>query len=296
MFSINALHKETAHSELQEFLERQPFLPLFFFSPYTLVTWLFNQDRELHIAKYNDEEVLLVHKKNTNEVRVLFSYPSNEMKEALVTCFAPSYFAVNEATTPPLGDEPFKEGEDLLLTIKDIANLEDKEIKRKYRQCTTNHPQLQFIPYTSEYVEKIAEFVKAWNVARTEEQNKHAKTENDLNFIELYKEDPNLMGGIVLDGEKVIAITFAVPALDGNAVGPISKCLRGYTQLGLFTFVERAKVLAERGIQQLYIGGINNDFKKQFLKSTTINPVYTCELGKDETKDFPEHHVWKVFS
>ncbi len=296
MLVIKKLHEKSIHQELQTYLEKHLFLPLFFFSPYTLNTWLTHHGKELCFAEFEKEKILFVYKKELDEIRFLFDYPSNRMKEAVMEHFTPTYIGVNEASRPPKEKAFYVEGEDVFLPLKEIALLESSDVRRKYKKCVNTHPHLKYVPYTPALSKNIENFINEWSTTRTEVQNKHAKIENDFRFLELYQNNENVLGGVVMDETKVIAITFSVPALDDNWIGPINKILRGYTQLGVFTFVERAKMLYEKGIEGLYIGAINNEFKKQFLNNAKINPVYACELYKDSRKTFPEGYVWKVFN
>lgn len=295
MLSITRIGQEDAHSELEEYLRGEEFLPLFFYSPYTLNTWLTHSGKALFFAELKGEKLIFVYKKSLNEIRFIFKEPSREMLDAIKNEYNPNYVGINEMGKPPQENIYFVQGEDIFLPLEHIVQLKDKDIRRKYKKCIRTHPQIKFERYSEEHEEKINEFITEWSTVRTDTQNKNAKTENDFRFLELYKNDQNILGGVVVDQEKIIAISFATPGLDENWVGPISKTLRGYTQLGVFTFVERAKLLYENGVTGLYVGAINNEFKKQFLKDAVINPVYAGELFKNPKKDFPDDYVWKLF-
>ena len=83
-----------------------------------------------------------------------------------------------------------------------------------------------------------------------------------------------------MDGDEIISISFSVPSMDGNLISVINKCLRGYTELGVFTYVERSKFLCSKGFSHAYIGPVNNDFKKQFLREAIFHDIYSYELYK----------------
>jgi hypothetical protein len=72
---------------------------------------------------------------------------------------------------------------------------------------------------------------------------------------------------------------------DTICLGVFNKALRGYTQLGLQLFVERAKQAQQLQFKKISIAAVNNDFKKQFTKVAEYKPIYAFELfRKDEFK------------
>ena len=84
MYSIVKIEGNNAHNNLQLFLSRQKFLPIFFFSPYTLNTYLAHNGKDLYIIDYKGEETLIMIKEKPKEVRFLFNSPSVHMKEKVL--------------------------------------------------------------------------------------------------------------------------------------------------------------------------------------------------------------------
>ena len=294
MSSIVKIEGNNAHNNLQLFLSRQKFLPIFFFSPYTLNTYLAHNGKNLYIIDYKGEETLIMVKEKPKEVRFLFNNPSVHMKEKVFEHFRPIYAAVNEVIDMPKEAAAINMPE-IELFLPPIANLAYKDIRKKYNQCKRKHPNLCFEQYDSRDVEKIRLFVEKWNIARGEKTEKFVNSKNDLHFFELYNYNPEIIGGVVMDGNEIVSISFSVPGLNGSLISAINKCLRGYTELGVFTYVERARFLCDKGFNRVYIGPVNNDFKKQFLQNAIFHDVYSYELHKASNFKSSEWHLLNFF-
>lgn len=294
MFTVVKIEGNNAHSDLQVFLSRQQFLPIFFFSPYTLNTYLTHNGKKLYIATYNGQEALIMGREKPKEIRFLFTNPSVAMKEAVLEHFKPIYAAVNEAVTSPKEVVALNRPEAELF-LPSIANLVDKHIRKKYNQCKRKHPNLRFEQYVPENIEKIRLFIERWNIARNEKSNKFVNTKNDLHFFELYNYSPEVIGGVVMDGNNIVSISFVVPSLGGGLISIINKCLRGYTELGVFNYVERARFLCSKNFNRVYIGPINNDFKKKFSQDAILHNVYSYELYKTSNFKSSEWHLSNFF-
>ncbi|OHB10747.1 MAG: hypothetical protein A3H52_02270 [Candidatus Zambryskibacteria bacterium RIFCSPLOWO2_02_FULL_39_26] len=293
-FHIKKIPVDNSHSILKEFLLKRGFIPVFLFSPYVLNTWLTHAGKSLYTATYDNEQVLLVHKEQNNDIRVLFDHPKRELQDALMKYFNPKYFAVNECSTPPQS-EKYLTAQEVEIVLAPIANLTEKSVRKKYNQFIRKYPELFFESYTSKHVELIKIFIEKWNTTRTEEKNKFSKTENDLHFLELYKDDPKLIGGVVMDKGEIVSISLCVPSLDNSLLAVINKCLRGYSELGVFTYVERARYLIKQGFSRAYIGAINNEFKKQFLKDAILRDVFCYEIYKASDFEVTDKYLFRVF-
>lgn len=294
MLTIVKIEGNNAHSDLQVFLSRQQFLPIFFFSPYTLNTYLTHNGKNLYIATYNGQEALIMGRENPKEIRFLFTNPSVAMKEAVFEHFKPIYAAVNEVVASPKEIVALNRPEAELF-LPSIANLVDKHIRKKYNQCKRKHPNLRFEQYAPENIEKIRLFIERWNIARNEKSNKFVNTKNDLHFFELYNYSPEVIGGVIMDGNNIVSISFVVPSLGGGLISIINKCLRGYTELGLFTYVERSRFLCSKDFNRIYIGPVNNDFKKKFSQDAILHNVYSYELYKTSNFKSSEWHLSNFF-
>lgn len=294
MFTVVKIEGNNAHNDLQEFLSRQKFLPIFFFSPYTLNTYLTHNGKNLYIANYEGQEALIMVKEKPKEIRFFFTNPSVVIKEAVIQQFKPVYVAVNEVANSPKEAVAVNNPE-VELFLPPIANLADKNIRKKYNQCKRKHPNLIFEKYNPDNIDKIRIFIEKWKVARSEKVDEFVNAKNDLHFFELYNNNPEVIGGIVRDGNEIVAISVAVPSLDGGLISVINKSLRGYTELGVFTYVERSRFLCDKGFNRVYIGSVNNDFKKQFLQDAIFNDIYSYELYKASNFKSSEWHLLNLF-
>ena len=173
-FHIKKIPVDNSHSILKEFLLKRGFIPVFLFSPYVLNTWLTHAGKSLYTATYDNEQVLLVHKEQNNDIRVLFDHPKRELQDALMKYFNPKYFAVNECSTPPQS-EKYLTAQEVEIVLAPIANLTEKSVRKKYNQFIRKYPELFFESYTSKHVELIKIFIEKWNTTRTEEKNKFSK-------------------------------------------------------------------------------------------------------------------------
>ena len=294
MFTIVKIEGNNAHNHLQAFLSRQKFLPTFLFSPYTLNTYLTHNEKNLYIATKDGQEMLIMSREKPKEIRFFFINPSIAMKEAIFEHFKPIYSAVNEVINPPKEVVALNKPE-VELFLPPIAELADKKIRKRYNQCKRKHPNLHFEQYVPEHIEKIRVFIERWNSTRTEKSNKFIDTKNDLHFFELYNYNPEVIGGVVMDDNNIVGISFAVPSLDGGLISVINKSLRGYAELGVFTCVERSRFLCGKGFNRVYIGSVSNDFKKQFLREAIFHDIYSYELYKAVNFKSSERHLLNFF-
>ncbi|MES2623279.1 MAG: hypothetical protein V4576_02605 [Patescibacteria group bacterium] len=278
--TITKIPPENAHQILEEFLSSRSYLPYFFFSPYVLNTFLTRSLKSLYIAEFGAENILLVNKEKLNDIRFLFDHPSTEMIAAVKQYFKPVYMAANQTSTIP-ADKPYISDIEYEIQLQSIADLTNKSIRKKYNQAIRKNIGLTYEIYKPEHIEGIKAFIEKWNTTRSEEFNKYARTQNDLYFLEQYQNDPKLIGGVVLDKGKVVGYTLCVPALNGKLLAMFNKVLRGYTELGVFLYVERARQLTALGFSEVNIGSINNDFKTHFLENAVSHIAYNYMIHKE---------------
>lgn len=271
MLNIQKIPEHNAHEIIEEYLKRLPFSPIFFFSAYTLNTWLNHMGKTMYWVEYGGEKALVLYRERHHDVRFLFYHPTTELTEELKKHFDSNYIAANDVYNTNI--EPNTENSELLTSIPPIANLEDSKIRKDYNAFLKKHPTFVFKKYAHDMKDDAFKFLDAWKLTRSELFNQYEKTVNDKHFLDLYSDNPNIGGGIVYDGETPVAITFFVPSMDGKVIGLVNKSLRGYTQLGAFVFVQRAKLAQERGYTEMYLGPINNDFKKRFLPYSKLLPT-----------------------
>jgi len=287
---------------LKDFLERHPFVPFFFFSQYTLQTWLNHDSKTLYIAELGDERLLILHKegaanaegKRALDIRVLFDHPSSKMVNELMREFNPNYLSVNECVTPPQEGKYLSDIE-YEIQLEPVATLADKDLRKKYNQALRKNAGLRYETYKPEHAEDIRMFLQKWNMTRSEHANAYAKTHNDRHFLDLYKDDPKLIGGVVYDGEDIVAYTLSVPDMNGSLLAVFNKVLRGYVQFGIYLYVERTRQLMAHGFSRANIGSINNDFKKQFLDDAVKHDIYCYVLHNELTLKNEERYLRRVF-
>jgi len=290
MFIIHKISEIDAGTTLTQFLISRRFLPLFFYSPYTLTTWLMHQNKSLYLAQLYDEKALILHKEKNNDVRFLFTDPSEALLKEVLNHFNPNYIAFNQVVTPQMHESTDVEDCELSTDLNLVVNQNNKEIWNAYNKCIKRHPELTVCQYKETDKDSVRIFLEEWSHSRSEEKNKYAKIENDNHFLDTYGNNEEIMGIVVKDGQKIVAISFACPSLDQQAIGVINKCLRGYVQLGIFTFVQRAKLMQSRGFTKCYIGSINNDFKKKFIHLGNLQSSFSRKIFNE--KDFTSHDFY----
>jgi hypothetical protein len=281
MLNLQKVLESEADFILGKFLNSMHFLPIFFYSPYTLNTWLMHQERSLYIASLGEESVLILHKEKNNDIRFLFSEPGELLLEAVSKYFNPRYIAFNDIFVKKEFTEA-TEDKELTVDIGSIVSLRDGKVRSDYKKCLKRHPDFTIERYQQEDREEVGMFLEEWAHSRSEEKNKFAKIENDNRFIDIYGSREEVLGIVIKDGKRIIAISFACPSQDGQMIGVINKCLRGYTQLGMFVFMERAKLVHSFGFDKLYLGSINNDFKKKFITSGNLEKTFSREVFREE--------------
>lgn len=295
MLNIIKIEGYNGRNNLLLFLSRQRFLPFFFFSPFTLNTYLTHNGKNLHIVNHEGQEALVMSREKPKEIRFFFNKPSVSMEEAVFEYFKPVYVSINETDVI---DKEFAvvNMPEVEIFLDPIANLSDKNIRKKYNQCKRNHPNLRFENYKPEKIEKVKKFIQKWNAYHLDKSDKFIDTKNDLYFFELYNDHPDVLGGIIIDDDEIVSISFSVPSMDGNLISVINKCLRGYTELGVFNYVERSRFLCDKGFNRIYIGSVSNDFKKKFLQNAFSHDVYSHEIYKAPNFKSSEWHLLNLFN
>jgi len=115
--------------------------------------------------------------------------------------------------------------------------------------------------------------------------------------LDLYQDDPSVVGLCIYDKGNIVSVSLRVPTgIEGELIGIINKSLRGYKQLGVFSFIKNAQFFLEKGYTNLKIGSINNDFKKQFLEDAVLHDAYSYVIfNKISNLKSPDKHLQRVF-
>lgn len=277
MLKVNKLNN---HTEIEFFLSKLTFTPIFFFSAYTANTWLNHNGKELFAAELGSEKALILYREKLNDIRFLFREPSEQIISAAKSHFNALYIAYNDVMEENL--EPTLMNSEVEIDLRKTIELSDPKVKRDYLTFKRRNPDLEVKQYTVGMLPKALQFLDEWTHTRTEFLNSVEKTVNDRRFLNTYSTDSNIKGIAVFDQDKIVALAFFVPSIDDTVIGVINKCLRGYSQLGVFTFVERAKLAHSEGFKKMCIGPVNNDFKKRFIDGAKLIPTKEKEVYRKE--------------
>ncbi len=252
------------------------------------VTDLENNTHHLFIYKY---------RKNGYSIRFLYHLPSHEIIDHVKKEFKVPYVSLNytKSEYPELVGRRMISEREMIRDVKTVAHLDDPKIKKEYAR-TVKENSFYFEEWKPNFAQEVFDFLAVWKTVRTEKQNQFALTENDRRFVELYASDKRIYGGVARDMEThaVIGITFGCADHGIKGIGLFNKCLRGYTNLGTFLVVENARLAKKRGIEKLYVGHINNEFKLKFKRGATIFNDWSYELVCELDPEPKENYIGAV--
>ncbi len=250
-----------------------------FGSPQILNTFFNNKGFELWSAVFKDETYVFVRKVEreyvNNELRLLFREFPDELIESLKNEFDPPFIAYNEIFANPQKDNQI-EGIDVIVDVAKFVGLEHASIRKHYRQAVKSN-DIEIREFKGIPIEDLQEFWKTWFEQRSDRPFAADRTHNDAHFFDLYTSD-QYFGAAAYTQGKLVAYSIGVGFDDGRCISAFNKCLRGNTNLGLQISYHKALLAAERGYTLMSLGGINNDFKKQFLSIATTQKFYGYEL------------------
>ncbi len=279
------LLKLSSHQEIANIVQKKN-LPLSFFaSPHMLHTFFNNRGFDLWCVSYQENDYIVVRKIDrefgNNEIRLLFEIFPEEVVDFLKKKFDPPFIAYNELFMDPRKENQI-EGVDVIVDLSKYVHLEDKNIRKHYRQAVRRNANLMFKDFDKEALEKLPAFWEQWLKDRADRPFAADRTHNDARFFNEYTLD-QYFGIAVYDGEKLVGYSIGVGVTATGCISAFNKCLRGYTNLGLQLSYEKARQVFEKGFTYMSIGGINNDFKKQFLHIAHQDPYYGFELERKES-------------
>lgn len=182
------LLKLSSHQEITNIIQKKN-LPLSFFaSPHMLHTFFNNRGFDLWSVSYQENSYIIVRKIDrefgNNEIRLLFEIFPNEVIEFLMKEFDPPFIAYNELFIDPRKENQI-EGVDVIVDLSKYVHLEDKNIRKHYRQAVTEYKKewllncleteqwrrRQRLRSSSDHVLKIA-YEKAMRRKYTDENHK----------------------------------------------------------------------------------------------------------------------------
>lgn len=258
----------------------------FFSSSISLNTFLNHDLLSLWIAERKDEKRIISYRERPGgfgrDARILFYKKDNddELIKTINDVFKPEIIVYN-LLQEPISSELINQ--ELIIDISKIVSLEDKNIRNKFKSFERKYPSVFIKEYNhKEDHQKVSFFLEKWKNTRSSNQNSFARIENDLFFLNNYGSNKAANGIIICDNDAIIGVGFFIEQTPTTCIGIINKILRGYSQLGVFTFVSRAKLMKEKGFIEANIGSVNDDFKKTFLSNGRVLNLYAHIQFKSE--------------
>ncbi len=256
-------------------------MELFFSSPIMLDIFFNNQYFELWNIKGGNVNTLIVKKLRTGEIRILFTIISDEAVEYLKKYFNPPFMCYNLLMINPQQANQVS-AEEVIIDIDTLLELSENRLRHKYETAISNNKSISVIPYSENKKSALFDFLNSWEQEKLL-QNKDFKSGifHDELFLERYANDKRVFGVCAYDGQKVVG--YSIGLNEYTCIGAYGKCNRGYHQLGLQVFIERAKQAQMLGYKELNIANVNNDFKKQFLPYSRTITEYGYEIFRAPT-------------
>lgn len=254
----------------------------FFGSPYMLNAFFNNKGFELWSVEFQNETYIFVRKVEreyvNNELRLLFKIFPDELIAELKQEFDPPFIAYNELAEDPHQENQIEDIE-VVVDIEKYVALEHKSTRKHYKQAVRDNVGIDIREFKDIPNEDLQEFWKTWMKQREDRPFAADRTHNDAHFFELYSSDMYFGTAAYVNG-ALVAYSIGVPFDEKRCISTFNKCLRGYTNLGLQISYTKAVLAKERGFTAMSLGGINNDFKKQFLTISTPTTFYGVELWR----------------
>ncbi len=176
--------------------------------------------------------------------------------------------------------------EELVLDTQRVLDLGDHDFRKQYRRALRKNPAFTVSRYTPRDIGDLVVFLENWRNGRTEEQNAIARIENDLNFLAAFGQESFVQGTIIRDDGKVIGYNIFVPYFGDACVSVFGKVLRGYENLGVFLTYEKCKAMHSAGFSQVYLSGMNTDFKKSMRWAGETISIVAERIYKGDRHNF----------
>lgn len=293
MIILERITKNNIEPLVSDFFKRYA-IPENFFGHFSIIQTILNQDgKELFLVKdtENNKEFLALEKQNN--YRFFFREPSIDFIKNFVQEFKPRYISANILFKPSRSNTCSIAREEIVLDIEKILSMCHSSFRKDYSRAIRLNPKLSIKPFSyKDDVAGILTFLDEWRHSRSEKLNRFAYIENDLNFLVNYGRNNFVKGVIIRDGDKVIAYSLYVPYKENSCVSCYSKVLRGYEKLGVLLTVEKCKYMKEDSFSFMYLGGINNDFKKSLLWAGKTIELYAGELYTFSGMEFRDREAY----
>ncbi len=293
------LERLDTHTKILGAIEKSVIPFTLFGSPHVLNTFFNNTGFELWSAEFENETYIFVRKVDRkfvqNELRLLFKKFPDELVDQLKKEFDPPYIAYNELLEDQ-HDERQIEDIEVVVDVKKYVDLAYAPMRKHYKQAVKHNSSLEIKEFKNIPIEHLQEFWKSWLAQRAERPYAADRTHNDAKFFNIYS-DQEYFGVVAYEGDRIVAYSIGIGFDEGKCISVFNKCLQGYTNLGLQISYEKALLAEKKGYNKIALGGINNDFKKQFLHIADTMLLYGIELFRkpDFTTKSPNGYTYALF-
>lgn len=274
------IHRLKDYKDVCEVLEKKKLPLMYFTQPQMLDNFLNTDDLLLFTIEHEGKFYIFMQKKRTNELRFLFEIFPEDVISCLKKEFKPPYVAYNELIENPHKENQVEDVE-AVVDIEKFVVLENKRIRKHYRQAEKENTRLVFKEFKNIPKKDIELFWKTWAEQLSVRELFADRTYNDARFLERYDES-QYFGMVAYDEEKIVAYSIGVHHSGTYCLSAFNKALRGYKNLGLQISYEKAKQAHGFGYKKMNLAWIQNDFKKQFIPISKLLTLYGFELCRVE--------------
>lgn len=284
---LDHLDKNSLKYFLEGFFTKNNIPYCFLKSYYTLEIYFNKIINRLHSFTFKGEDYLVVKKINKRDYGFLFKKPNNECLKAFIEQFKPNYVAGHYLHTSHLSADT-----QIHTIAKEVmcdTNIfsQDSDLRKELNQAKRINVGVFSEDFIYEkHVGDLLLFLEEWRYSRTNEQNFYAKIENDLNFIITFGHDEKIKIILLRDRErrnKIIGFNLFIIEENNQSISVLSKILRGYNNLGTFLKFSSYEKMKSLGINRVYLGGINNEFKTKYI---TGEPIELLEMELFINEDY----------
>lgn len=252
----------------------------FLSSPKGLDMLFNNVGFELWSVEHEEELYIFVEKVNRKlwqgEIRLLFKIFPDELIEKLKAEFDSPFIAYNELLINPEKENQAID-EELIVDLEKYVSLENKNIRKHYKQAVKYNTGLVFKDFKNISMEHLRIFWSQWVSQRASRPFAADRTHNDARFFENYK-DNEYFGIGVYDKDLLVGYSVGVKFDEIRCLSFFNKCLRGYRNLGLQVSYLKAQQALDLGFKFMALGATNNEFKKQFTPISSKQYIYGYEI------------------
>jgi hypothetical protein len=279
------------------------------------------EQNSLHLAEFNGDQRILLKRQCLvkdlegndtliTDVRILFQEGESDdvLVQEIHNQMHPSYIAYHFVPEKP-EKESYVVREDLESDVDTVASYAEsqqgdkKHPSKEYALFKKEHPHITYVQATPKHYEEIEFFLTEWCDTAYQRTQAISDAQNDRNLIDRYLQSDEVIGGLIMEGDKVIGIEFHSPHPANPqeiAVGLVRKNLRTFNGIGNFLTIERAKALKAQGFKKILTGGTENEtqkkFKQKFQTDGQTHQSYAYEVYNDGTFQEPQSYLRDIWS